>query len=565
MKTLNTRAFLPAIVCVVLSGCALQAANDRDERIGGDFEDGQRRLAQARAVSQEMRPFVRVRDQQWVDTTPVVSSRKRLPAELNCQVSYAPYAPSGVYELTQVVQQACGVSVRLSSDAVEFLWAEHGRSDTQSTSNEGFYSPGQQNNFQSVSGATADSILLQALGITGGERPLGNRSLNDLTWDQAPLDRMLSGLAAHLGLAWRYEEEAGEIVMFHTTSRSFQIHAIESTTNMSSTISTGTALGSTGAEGGGEAVATGTSQSGITTSVELEHSLYEGIAGTVESMLSDYGRFHYSRATGRLTVTDTPDVLAEVARYVDGENEALGKPVMLDITLLAVTLDNSDSMGIDWDLLYRSAERSIGWDGAISELTGATQGSIRIIDPSSRWNDSQVLIRALSEQGNVSLVSNHPITTTNLQPTPVSVSEQIGYIRNTSVTNLEGGQTETELVQGMVNVGLSMTAFPQIISNTDMLLQFAMNLSQMRDLRSETAGNSRIEIPELIVRDFSQRVRLRSGQTLVMSGFEQESNRTNRRGVGTARNFLMGGGMQSQTSREVLVIMITPHFQTTKA
>ncbi|MCE8013933.1 PilN family type IVB pilus formation outer membrane protein [Billgrantia desiderata] len=558
------RALAGCGMVLAVGGCAVQQANQRDAQVNNNYREAREQLAQLQADAAERRPFVRVRDRQWVDTTPIISSRQRLPEALNCRVSYAPYSPSGVYELTQIVQESCGVSVRLTSDAVEYLWGEHDRGNSSaSTSSDGFYQgyPSGGGDYGPVSGSAADAVLMQALGI-GGERPLGSRSLNDLVWSDEPLDRLLSGLSAHLGLSWKFEEEAGEVVLFHVTSRSFQIHAIESSTSISSTISSGTALGSTGAEGAsGDNVTTGSAQSGITTSVELDHSLYDGIAGTVESMLSAYGRFHYSRATGRLTVTDTPDVIAEVARYVEGENEALGKPVMLDITLLSVTMDSSDSFGIDWDLLYSTAQGQIGWDGTISELGAGGQGSVRILDSGSRWNDSRVLIDALSTQGNVSLVSNHPISTTNLQPTPVSVSEQIGYLVRTSVTAMEGGQTTTEMVPGTVNVGLSLTAFPQIISERDMLLQFAMNLSQMRDLRVAESGDSRMEIPELIVRDFSQRVRLRSGQTLVLSGFEQESNRSNRRGVGTARNFLMGGGVQSQTSREVLVILITPHFQ----
>lgn len=553
-----------AAITALVSGCAIQATNEREHRIAQDHAVGVDLVAGQRDAVADKRPFVRIRERQWVDTTPVISSRQRLPESLNCRLSDAPYSPSGIYELTQVMQEECGVAIRLSSDAVKFLWEETDRgeeggdSDGETSYYQGYTPSGGE--YGTAYGQSADAILMQALGI-GNERPLGARILSDMRWENEPLEQVLNGLSARLGLSWQYEEDEGEIVLFHVTSRTFPIHAIDTETDLSSNVSSGTSLGSTGAEGQGESVGTGASESGQNTSVTLNHHFGEELRATIESMLSSYGRYSYSPSTGSLNVTDTPDVIRQVARYVESQNDSLAQQILLDIKVLSVKLDDSDSLGIDWDLVYQSASQQAGFASAFSDIaSSAGSGSIRIIDADSSWNGSQVLINALSEQGRVSTISSPSLTTTNLQPTPIQVARQVGILARAPVTNLEGGQSIQDLVPGTVNAGLNMTALPYIIGNHEMLLQFAIELSELRDIRVVESGGSRIEIPELDSRIFSQRVKLRDKETLILSGFEQERNRSSRKGTGYARNFLMGGGMSSETTREVIVILITPTF-----
>ncbi|EKB9389720.1 TPA: hypothetical protein L4G80_006436, partial [Pseudomonas aeruginosa] len=51
---------------------------------------------------------------------------------------------------------------------------------------------------------------------------------------------------------------------------------------------------------------------------------------------------------------------------------------------------------------------------------------------------------------------------------------------------------------------------------------------------------------------------LRSGETLVLSGFDQTTEDTNKVGTGDAGFFGLGGGLTRNTKREVIVVLITP-------
>ena len=51
---------------------------------------------------------------------------------------------------------------------------------------------------------------------------------------------------------------------------------------------------------------------------------------------------------------------------------------------------------------------------------------------------------------------------------------------------------------------------------------------------------------------------LNSGETLVMTGFEQNSLNATTEGMGNANNTMLGGGINGKRNRSVLVILVQP-------
>jgi hypothetical protein len=54
---------------------------------------------------------------------------------------------------------------------------------------------------------------------------------------------------------------------------------------------------------------------------------------------------------------------------------------------------------------------------------------------------------------------------------------------------------------------------------------------------------------------------MKSGETLVISGYEGTNDNSNQSGTGTASMYALGGGYDTNRSREVIVILITPVTQ----
>jgi hypothetical protein len=59
-------------------------------------------------------------------------------------------------------------------------------------------------------------------------------------------------------------------------------------------------------------------------------------------------------------------------------------------------------------------------------------------------------------------------------------------------------------------------------------------------------------------RNFLQRVAMKSNETLIISGFEQTDDNLDKQGVGKPNIYALGGGFKAGSTKESIVILITP-------
>nr|WP_250192515.1 type II and III secretion system protein [Escherichia coli] len=83
---------------------------------------------------------------------------------------------------------------------------------------------------------------------------------------------------------------------------------------------------------------------------------------------------------------------------------------------------------------------------------------------------------------------------------------------------------------------------------------------RMMSLLLSKDGNSYIEMPYTKLRSLSQKVNLKEGQSLVVTGFDQNNTTTSKAGTFTPANPLFGGSQTGKNERSTLVIIITPTF-----
>lgn len=381
-----------------------------------------------------------------------------------------------------------------------------------------------------------------------------------ITYPSGTLKGLLDTATARFGVFWKYVN--GTVQLYYTDTRTFQISAIPGSSALTATVASGSTFGDEsggggGGGGGGSAPSGGVSSDNQqNTEVNSELSVYENIENAVKIMLSSSGQVVSSPATGTITVTDTPDKLDRIAHFIENENKALTRQVMINVTVLAVTVTDSDNLGIDWTLVYRDLPSVFSGASATPTVNNGT--SIGIVSASGRWSGSSLIIDALAKQGRVRRETTASVVTLNNQPVPVQVAKQTTYLRSSQTTLTSDVGSTTTLTPGMVTSGFNMTILPHVLNNGTVLLQFSTDISALRDLRPVESGNSRIESPELDTRNFLQRVAMKSNETLIISGFEQTDDNLGKQGVGRPDNFLFGGGYNATTNKEVIVILITP-------
>jgi type II secretory pathway component GspD/PulD (secretin) len=113
-----------------------------------------------------------------------------------------------------------------------------------------------------------------------------------------------------------------------------------------------------------------------------------------------------------------------------------------------------------------------------------------------------------------------------------------------------------------------MDVLPRILDHGRILMFFNLTLSDLLSLdpvnfssggSEEKEGNSSyIQNPVIETRGFTQEVAMKSGETLILAGYERVEDKTDKQGVGKPDNMLTGGSSSADRDRTVLVIMLTP-------
>ncbi|MGX3945128.1 PilN family type IVB pilus formation outer membrane protein, partial [Escherichia coli] len=147
-------------------------------------------------------------------------------------------------------------------------------------------------------------------------------------------------------------------------------------------------------------------------------------------------------------------------------------------------------------------------------------------------------------------------------PVPIQMADQTVYVAQSATTTTTDVGATTTLTPGMITTGFNMTLLPLIQKTGNLQLQMNFNLSDPPTIRSFTSkdGNSYIEMPYTKLRSLSQKVNLKEGQSLVVTGFDQNNTTTSKAGTFTPANPLFGGSQTGKNERSTLVIIITPTF-----
>lgn len=551
-----------AILTLLVAGCSSTG--------GALMRDVQADADTATAYAESMRegkPNASARDEDGVrileDAVYVAPRATQLNPQTTlptrCDITFAPAVPVSLQEFGQRVTKDCNLHVRITPDA---LAAIEGTPSLVAATAAAATGPAPM--IPMPAGVT----LPPGVGGQGAQTGGGSAAQRIDIRYSGDVRGLLDAVTARLGLSWRYT--GGVVSVFYLDTRIFRIHSLPTVTQMDSVVTSGTTAAagvgggsSSGGSGGGQGGVSGTSGSSQTTSVALRSDPNTDMSRMVASMLTpNVGRMHSATSNGMMTVTDTPETLDRIAAFVDEYNGTATKQVLLNVKVLTVSLSDDNEFGINWTLLYNSLadEYGIGLSNESSASPEAISGSINILTGgNSRFAGSSVLVNALAKQGNVSVLTQPSVATLNNEPVPVQVARQTSYLAQVLTTQVADVGTSTSLTPGTVTTGFNMNLLPYILpDNETILLQYSINLSALNDIRRVESGESAIEIPEVDNRIFSQKVKIRSGETLVLSGFEQSSTDTTRTGVGSARFWLLGGGKRDSKSRDVLVVLINP-------
>ncbi|MFN3071443.1 PilN family type IVB pilus formation outer membrane protein [Serratia sp. J2] len=530
---------LAATLCLLLSGCApLERINKIDNTVSQDEKRADKHLHALKKGS-----VVRDLTSQWINPYPLNAlpgSNSLLPP---CAVAINRPGSITLAEVSAFISKRCQLPVVVTPDAQAILAPTGGKTEQLSGP-----VPAPDPNGMVPLAALGGSPVRPAPAVTTGT------ALRGVFW-QGELGGLLDNVTTRLGLSWRYEQ--GRIAIFYLDTRTFPVMFMDSKASFGSKTVSGTtsSMGATGdSSGGGLSGDSNTSQA---TEMEIKSSLYEDVTNTIKSMLTP-GTGRMNLSAGVLTVTDTPRVLEQIGRYLDDRNKELNRQVVLNVQVYSVEKRTQDQYGIDWNAVFNSGSVGLSLTNAFTGgSSDALNGGISILD--GKGAGTKAFIKALSEQANVSVMTEASSMTTNLSAVPIQVALQQDYASNVTTENTANVGSSSSITKSTITTGFNMTVLPFLMPQSPkMQLQFAINMSDDPTMRTFTSDNTSVELMKTRLKTFTQRVIMQSGQTLVLSGYQSLNNTANRQGVGSFRFFGLGGGANGENNKTMLVILITP-------
>lgn len=562
---IKLKAMVVALAAINVVGCTtFKNADNINQDVRQKYDDTAKQITQAKATptKKDRDTAVYLKDQ-WVSLEPIKAKERVAAPVTKCRIKIATNEPVSILEFGQIVTKYCGIAVRVTPDALSAIDNPLRSDATLATAvATPTQAPGMlQPMMQGGSNYSQSTAALMAT----------NPRLVDVNYN-GELGGLLDMVTARFGLSWKYED--GRVKVYNLDTETFYLNAIASGTEMRSDVQSGTTMvnGTSGSAAGGTSGTGGGTSGGIggqttssqTTTVVLKTAIWDDVKKTLDSMVSIKGRCVTSPSTAAITCTDNADVLGRIRNYVDRENVNLTKQVLFQIRIVSVSLTNSDAFGISWSAVYQTLSNKFGFklSSAFAAPQSAVTSTFSILSGStSPWAGTDAILSALAEQGTVSIVKQPTVSTLNLQAVPVQVAKQDGYVPGSQTVTTANVGTTTTFQTGIITSGFNMSLLPYVMSDNRMLLQFSINLSTLRNIRTvkDSAGGGFAEVPELdLPINSSQKVRLNPGETLMLSGFDQEDDSAAYSGVGHARNFVFGGGVKSSRTRGTLVVLITP-------
>jgi hypothetical protein len=396
-----------------------------------------------------------------------------------------------------------------------------------------------------------------------------------------PASSLLDEIAAQNDASWRYVARSHSIEFFRFETRTLSVYLPPGAKSIAASISLGGVSGSSNS-GGGTGSASGGGDVSVSQSLTIDP--WSSIMGGIGALLSDgqppaaaqagapagtraggntgagagagltasgrAGRATANPELGIVTVTARPLAIERIAAYLHSINSRFAQNVMVDVKIYSLTLDDQSAIGFSLDAVYRKMGRyAVSLVGPTPGQIGSTPGQLTISSESGRFQGSDLVVQALSQFGNVALQTQGQVIAINGQPSPIQVANEVNYLASSATTTAANVGTTTSLLPGSRVVGFTANFLPLILGDNRILLQYQMQISQLTALTQVQSGTSSIQTPQISSQSLQQQAFVRDGQSIVLFGFDQNRDSTDR-SVG------LGGASRTGISQRQMVVIV---------
>lgn len=366
------------------------------------------------------------------------------------------------------------------------------------------------------------------------------------------LPRILDRLSRQVDLVYEIDNDTITVRPDSPDYRTYRVDFMNMSRDTSTTVTVATQIQTAGsvdvtqggASGGGMGGA-GAGNNNSTTTIEArsEQRFWQRLVENISAILGEQGSVTTDAEVpqtdtvipnpeaGLVTILATQAQHARIQEYIDAVVLNARRQVLIEATIVEVTLTDRYQTGIDWS----SLDLGSGFDLQQSLLAGslgtAPFFTLGYDDPDRTNID--VTVRALEEFGDVQVLSSPKMLVLNNHTSVLKVVDNIVYFEvdtevaaGTAVTGpLQAFDTDARTVP----VGLVMAVTPGIFADESVILNVRPTVTRVdsfvNDPNPALADAGTVNpVPVIETRELESMLRLQSGETAVLGGLIQDES-----------------------------------------
>ena len=347
---------------------------------------------------------------------------------------------------------------------------------------------------------------------------------------EGSLSSALDKIGTILDVAWEYDGMA--ITFNRMVSRDYLISLPTGQTSISTSFN--------GVQNSGRSVS-------MSRNVE-NYSIWDDIENMLSQAIPTPAHFKMSKQTGRITVFGPPSVQRVAMQIVEKVEKTISSRIGIEVGVYFVNTELSDDFSTALNAQKTNGSNTASLIGNVLSGSGIATLSRGV---------NQISFKALAE--NASVVDYRSGTTVAQSGviSPIILTRLQNYISNSTVTTTDG-VTTTSIETASVDTGISIHALPRLIGNKKIQLFLTILQNDLAKLDTFTSGTSTVQLPTIDQRAIQNDTVLAPGETLIFSGYEQETANRSNSGVGDANFFGLGGTAKAKNIKIKMVVMVRP-------
>ena len=279
--------------------------------------------------------------------------------------------------------------------------------------------------------------------------------------------------------------------------------------------------------------------------------------------------------TGTVLVLATEAQHKLVEQYLDGVINSANRQVLIEATIVEVTLKDEFLAGIDWTRLIALGAGATGFSFAPATNLAGSLTAFQTLTYQNGPSNLKAAVKLLDSFGDARVLSSPKLMVLNNQTSMLKVVDNLVYFtievqQNTQVVGNVGFSVPTYTTTvHTVPVGVIMAVTPQINASGRVTLVVRPTVTRQNGVATDPnpglgSGATRISntIPVIQVREMESVLQVGSGETVILGGLMQDDAAINRDGLpGLTDNAVTGtlfGTRERKIKQTELVIFLRP-------